>query len=144
VARFSYLGEHGAVWLTLGLVGSVLAVPDQRRAWQRATRVVAGTYVANTALKLIVRRTRPELDGLPPLAKTPTQLSFPSAHASTAFAGALAYSRLGAPRTPLYGLAGALAISRLYLGLHYPSDLLAGALLGSAIAATFAPAPSSA
>jgi decaprenylphosphoryl-5-phosphoribose phosphatase len=139
VARFSSLGQHGAVWLALGGAGSALAAPGRRAAWRRATLVVAGTYAANTALKLIVGRPRPELEGLPPLAKTPTKLSFPSAHSSTSFAAALAYARLGAPRAPLYGLAGALALSRLYLGLHHPSDVLAGALFGSAIAAACAP-----
>lgn len=139
VARFSSLGEHGAVWLALGVAGSVRAASGRRRAWRRATLTVALAYGANTALKLAVGRRRPELGGLPPLAKTPTRLSFPSAHSSTSFAGALAYSRLGAPRAPLYGLAGALALSRLYLGLHHPSDVLAGALLGSAVAAARAP-----
>jgi membrane-associated phospholipid phosphatase len=96
---------------------------------------VLGTYVLNTAVKLVVRRRRPQLPGLPPLTSTPTQLSFPSAHASTSFAGALAYSRLGLPVVPLYALAKGLAVSRLYLGVHYPSDVLAGALLGTAVAA---------
>jgi len=96
---------------------------------------VEATYLANTAIKLVVGRRRPELADLPPLTGTPTGLSFPSAHTATGFAGALAYSRLGVPALPLYGLAAGLAYSRLYLGVHYPSDVLAGALLGTAIAA---------
>jgi membrane-associated phospholipid phosphatase len=136
VAGFSRLGEHGALWLALGATGSMLASPDRRAGWRRATAVVAGTYVLNTTLKLIVRRRRPELPGLPPLASTPTRLSFPSAHASTSFAGARAYARLGAPAIPLYALATGLSLSRLYLGLHHPSDVLAGALLGTALAVT--------
>jgi membrane-associated phospholipid phosphatase len=133
VGRFSLLGEHGGIWIAIGLAGAALDQPRRPR-WRRATLAVAGSYALNTAIKLAVRRRRPRLPGLPPLASTPTQLSFPSAHTSTAFAGALAYSRLGAPAAPLYALAVATAVSRPYLGLHYPSDVLAGALLGSAVA----------
>jgi membrane-associated phospholipid phosphatase len=132
VVRFSRLGEHGAVWLAIGLAGQVVDRP-RRSSWRRATRAVLATYALNTLLKLLLRRRRPELPGLPPLIDTPTALSFPSAHASTAFAGALAYSRLGVPAPPLYGLAAALAYSRLYLGVHYPSDIVAGALLGTVV-----------
>jgi membrane-associated phospholipid phosphatase len=133
VERFSKLGEHSAVWLALGAAGA--AVEGTRRArWRRAVAAVGATYVLNTALKLAVRRARPDLPGLPPLTGTPTGLGFPSAHASTGFAGALAYSRMGLPAPALYGLAGSLALSRLYLGVHYPSDVLAGALLGSTVA----------
>jgi membrane-associated phospholipid phosphatase len=134
VERFSRLGEHSAVWLAIGLAGG--AVEPQRRArWGRATATVLATYALNTALKLLVRRTRPQPAGLPALTSTPTRLSFPSAHASTSFAGAYAYSHLGLPSAPLYALALGLSCSRLYLGVHYPSDILAGALLGTAVAA---------
>jgi membrane-associated phospholipid phosphatase len=137
VARFSRLGEHGAVWLAIGLAGCALD-PGQRDRWRRTTRTVAGTYALNTAIKLLVRRRRPELSGLPALTGTPTALSFPSAHASTAFVAAPLYRRLGMPVAPLYALAAALSLSRLYLGVHYPSDVLAGALLGSVVAGSVA------
>ena len=134
VACFSLLGEHGRVWLVLGAAESLRSSGERRSRWVRATGAVAGTYAANTALKLLVRRVRPELPDLPPLTSTPTRFSFPSAHSSTSFAGALAYSRAGFPASPLYALAVGLALSRLYLGVHYPSDVLAGALFGLAIA----------
>ncbi len=134
VARFSRLGEHAGVWLAIGVAGAAVD-PRRRGRWRAATGTVAATYALNTAIKFVVRRPRPHLAGLPPLTGTPSGLSFPSAHASTAFAGALLYKRLGVPAPPLYALAAALTLSRLYLGVHYPSDLLAGAALGTALAA---------
>jgi membrane-associated phospholipid phosphatase len=80
-----------------------------------------------------VRRRRPQLEGLPPLTPTVSGLSFPSAHATTSFAAARAFGGL-VPASALYGAAGVFALSRPYLGVHYPSDVLAGALLGSVIA----------
>ena len=137
VARFSLLGEHAGVWLLIGAVGTALDA-QRRDEWRRATATVAGVYALNTAIKRLVGRRRPELDGLPPIVRTPTTLSFPSAHASAAFAGARLYSRLGLPAVPLYALATGLALSRLYLGVHYPSDVLAGAALGAVVASTHA------
>jgi membrane-associated phospholipid phosphatase len=133
-AGFSRLGEHGAAWLATGLAGAVLDGRARRDDWLRATGAVLATYALNTTLKQLFRRQRPQLPGLPPLTSTPTRLSFPSAHASTSFAAARLYTSLGLPAAPLYALACGLALSRLYLGVHYPSDVLAGALLGAATA----------
>jgi membrane-associated phospholipid phosphatase len=132
--RFSRIGEHAAVWLAIGAAGRFVD-PQRGRAWLRASGVVLLAYGLNTAIKLAVRRRRPQLADLPPLTSTTTWLSFPSAHACTSFAGALVYSRLGLPRVGLYALAAGLSLSRLYLGVHYPSDVLAGAALGTVLAA---------
>jgi membrane-associated phospholipid phosphatase len=129
---YSRLGEHGACWLGLGAAGS-LVDRHRRQRWLRGVEVVAASYALNYAVKVTVRRRRPQLDGLPPLTPTVSGLSFPSAHATTSFAAARAYSDL-MPVAPLYAAAGAFALSRPYLGVHYPSDVLAGALLGSVIA----------
>jgi undecaprenyl-diphosphatase len=141
VARFSALGQHAAIWLAFGAGATLAAAPAQRRRWRAATVTVATAYVVNTAIKFVVRRPRPRLADLPPLTATPTQLSFPSAHATSSFAAARVYSAAGAPAAPLYALAAGLAASRLYLGVHYPSDVLAGAVLGSAIGALGAGRP---
>jgi decaprenylphosphoryl-5-phosphoribose phosphatase len=131
VARFSALGEHGLVWLAIAGAGTALDRPRRRR-WARAGAAVTLAYGANQLVKVAVRRARPELPGLPPLVATPTRLSFPSAHATTSFAAARALEGL-LPRGPVLLLASALALSRPWLGVHYPSDTLAGAVLGTVL-----------
>ncbi|HEX8076023.1 MAG TPA: phosphatase PAP2 family protein [Thermoleophilaceae bacterium] len=131
VAAFSKLGEHGALWLALSGAGAALD-PARRREFARAARTVAVSFAANQAVKLAVRRPRPDMPGLPPLIHTLSNRSYPSAHATTSFAGARALSPL-LPPAPLWAMAIGLALSRPYLGVHYPSDTLAGAVLGAAV-----------
>jgi membrane-associated phospholipid phosphatase len=139
VGAFSRTGEHAACWFALGLAGAG-ADPGRRGRWLRGVRIVAAAYGLNYAVKLAVRRHRPELAGLPPLTPTVSRLSFPSAHATSSFAAAGAYAGL-LPAAPLYATALAFALSRPYLGVHYPSDVLAGAALGSALAASWPDGP---
>ena len=131
VRSYSRLGEHGGVWLVVGAAGVALD-GRRRRRWTRATACVGGAYLISTSIKLAVGRRRPAVEDLPHLMATPTGLSFPSSHATSSFAAARAYGRL-APRPLLYGGAFAMALSRLYLGVHYPSDVAAGAALGAVL-----------
>jgi len=132
VAAVSKLGEHGVIWYALAGAGAILD-QRQRDAYARAARTVAISFGLNQAVKLVVRRPRPDLRDLPPVVRTMSNRSYPSAHATTSVAGARTLSPL-LPAVPLYALAAVLALSRPYLGVHYPSDTLAGAALGAAVA----------
>lgn len=125
-------GNNGAIWL---VVGVLLAVLDgsNREAWLICAALGPVAIGLNYVVKLIVKRPRPVLEGLPPLGGAPSSLSFPSAHATSSFAVATAMTRVEPLGALAFVLAFALALGRPYLGMHYPSDVLVGAVLGVAL-----------
>ena len=124
-------GEWGAVWAAIGLSAAAFD-PPRRRHWLGTAALAPAAIGVNFAVKLAVRRQRPKLDGLPPLGGAPTSLSLPSAHATASFAAATAMSRIAPRRRPvLYAGAAMMGLTRPYLGMHYPSDVVAGAALGT-------------
>lgn len=125
----SWSGEHGAVWLAAGLAGAALD-RERRTGWLRAAALTAAAHLASMGVKRIVRRPRPA--HVEPLVRTAGRHSFPSSHASSAVAAALAYGALRPACARLVPpLAAAMCVSRMVVGVHYPSDVAAGAALGA-------------
>ncbi len=136
---FSALGENGAFWVALALGGAAVDT-DRRRSWLYIAGSVPAALVANYVAKVVVRRERPRLIGYEPLGKSSSSLSFPSAHATTSFAAArLVGSIVPDAQARLVFVASAMAASRVYLGMHYPSDVLAGAATGWLLGTVFGP-----
>ncbi|HWP32880.1 MAG TPA: phosphatase PAP2 family protein [Solirubrobacterales bacterium] len=130
--RLGKAGNNGAIWVALCLV--ILAVTDSNgESWFICALLAPAAIALNYAVKLAVKRPRPVLEGLPPLGGAPSSLSFPSAHATSSFAVATAMTRVDSLGAIAFVLAIALSLGRPYLGMHYPSDVLAGALLGVAL-----------
>ncbi len=122
-------GNNGAVWVALGLVLALID-PDRRESWLICAALGPVAIVLNYGIKLLVKRPRPVLEGLPPLGGAPSSLSFPSAHALSSFAVATAMFRVDPATAGALVVALAISLGRPYLGMHYPSDVLAGAVLG--------------
>lgn len=127
----SHLGEHALSWTMVGLVGAVLDRP-RRRLWLRATATVAGAHAVSVVVKPVARRHRPCDPRIQVHVATPGKWSLPSSHAASTTAAAVAYSSLLGRRFPLFSIP-VMAASRLIVGVHYPSDVLAGSLLGAAM-----------
>jgi membrane-associated phospholipid phosphatase len=127
----SHFGEHAMGWLAIGLVGAVVD-RDRGRDWLTGAAGVAAAHAASIAVKRVVRRQRPIDESVEVLVKTPSSLSFPSSHATSTTAAAVVYSGLtGRNLVPV--LVPPMLVSRLVLGVHYPTDVLAGATLGAAV-----------
>ena len=135
-----------SAWWVKGLVFAGVGTAADLRARPRrlpATPLLAGAALlaaslASSALKDVFGRLRPPLahDSLTALVSLPADSSFPSGHATGAFAAAGVVAALHPRlRAPVLALACLVAFSRVYLGVHYPTDVVAGAALGLAIAA---------
>ena len=122
-------GNNGLIWVILG-VALALIDSERRESWLICAALGPIAIGLNYGIKLIVRRPRPVLEGLPPLGGAPSSLSFPSAHALSSFAVATAMVRVDPATAAAFVVALALSLGRPYLGMHYPSDVLAGAFLG--------------
>jgi undecaprenyl-diphosphatase len=125
-------GNNGLVWVVLG-VALALLDPERRESWLLCAALGPVAIGLNYGIKLLVRRPRPVLEGLPPLGGAPSSLSFPSAHAVSSFAVATAMVRVDPATAGAFAVAIALSLGRPYLGMHYPSDVLAGAFIGVAL-----------
>lgn len=136
----TFLGNGGWFWILCAVV--LLAIPKTRKTGYAAVlSLIFGVIVTNLLLKNIVARPRPfaEIEALIPLIAKPTDFSFPSGHTTASFAVALVMLRMLPKKIgiPAVVLAALVAFSRLYLGVHYPTDVLAGfvvALVGSSLA----------
>lgn len=131
---YTSLGNAGLLWIALCAL--MLCFPKTRKAGLAgAAALVCSLVCTNLILKHLVSRTRPWLlvQGLVPLVAEGDPNSFPSGHTSAAFAAAAAWSRtlpekwMG--RTAL-AMAALMGFSRLYVGVHFPSDVLCGMLVG--------------
>jgi membrane-associated phospholipid phosphatase len=128
----SLFGEHSGGWFALGLVGAVVD-REHRREWTIAATSVVAAHAASIVVKRVVRRRRPDHPDVQVLAGTPSKLSFPSSHATSTTTAAILYGALTKqPLTPL--LVPPMVLSRLVLGVHYPSDVIAGSVLGALVA----------
>lgn len=142
VSFYTTLGSHGLLWIALTAL--LLLYPKTRRAGKAmALALACSLALTNGLLKHLAQRTRPWLifEELLPLVVEKDPNSFPSGHTSAAFAAvtALLWARPGLPEevkhkwdAPLFlTLAVCMGLSRLYVGVHFPSDVLCGALVGT-------------
>ena len=129
-ADYSRLSMAAAVALAVG------AGPPGRRAAAGGLAAVSATSaVVNLVIKPVAHRRRPDRAGAAvPFARhvpMPASRSFPSGHAAAAMAFATGASRwVPAAGAPLYALAGVVSYSRIHTGVHFPGDVVAGALIG--------------
>ncbi len=128
-------GNWGLLWIELAVIFWLAGAPHRGSLVAATIAFVYLTLILNFAIKLALRRRRPvNADpALKPLVRVPSSMSFPSSHAAMSFAAAGVFARYFPLFFPLfYGLALIMSLSRIYVGVHYPSDVLAGAVVGLA------------
>ena len=134
VSFYTKLGDAGLLWIALSL--AMLFFKPTRRAGALALcAMILGLIVTNLTIKPLISRPRPWLDWpIIPLVTEKDPNSFPSGHTNAAFAFAVAVC-MSAPKKWMkitaVCMAAVMGLSRLYVGVHFPSDVLAGAVVGS-------------
>lgn len=127
------LGNSGIIWVILSLL---LLIPQRTRkiGVMSLLALLVSLLINNVTLKNLVARVRPyeTIEGLVPLIGRPWDYSFPSGHTGSSFASAWVFYRRLPKRfgIPALILAGLIGLSRLYLGVHYPTDVLFGVISG--------------
>ena len=128
----THFGDGGIFWVILTLA---LIIPKRTRkaGVVAACSLLLGFLITNVTLKPLVDRVRPYnySDAIIPLGRIPVESSFPSGHTCASFACALIYVRMLPKKygIPLVVLAVLIALSRLYLCVHFPTDVLGGFLV---------------
>lgn len=137
LARLSRAADNSKLWLgTAGALALLGGRTGRRAAVNGLAAVGATSALVNLVVKPLARRRRPDRGGVPPARHVPMpgSVSFPSGHAASAFAFASGVAHVLPVAAPLHLAAGLVAYSRIHTGVHYPADVVVGALLGSAIA----------
>ncbi len=129
----SHFGEHALGWVGIAAAGWLVDKP-RRRQWAGVAVGAVGAHAASIVIKRVVRRPRPNDPSVQVNVSTPSKLSFPSSHATSTTAAAVLLGRLTGLPLPAV-LVPPMLLSRVVLGVHYPSDVLAGSALGAASAA---------
>ena len=128
----TFLGNAGWLWIALGVILSF--IPKTRKlGFSVCIALIFSLLLCNLTLKPLVARVRPyQIREIALIIETPSDFSFPSGHTSASFAGAVAIllnnKKLGVPAIILAAL---IAFSRLYLYVHFPTDIIGGIVLGS-------------
>ena len=128
----SHFGEHSIGWVAVAVLGALLQ-PSRRRAWLAAGLGAFVAHASAVVIKRVVRRERPHHPAVTVNVGTPSRLSFPSAHATSTTAASMLLARTTGLPLPIL-LVPPMALSRLVLGVHYPSDVLTGVALGAVVA----------
>ena len=134
VSFYTKLGDAGLLFIALSL-GMLIYKPTRKAGLLALFAMILGLLVTNVTIKPLVERARPWLLWpIEPLVTEKDPNSFPSGHTCAAFAAAMAWARtlpLKRDQVIAVVMAVLMGLSRLYVGVHYPSDVLVGAIIGS-------------
>lgn len=140
MSRLSHAADRSRLWTAAGVVLAVAGGrPGRRAAVHGLVSVAVSSAVVNLGIKQVARRRRPDREAalVPQVRHVPMPLthSFPSGHSASAFAFATGVGTGLAPAAvPLHALAAGVAYSRVHTGVHYPGDVVVGALVGTVTA----------